>query len=141
MNATQMAPDQVLTNLTANPSFGRDSTLRILVLGSRIDPAGSPDLAQQPVIAGFHFAAIADLGPGLLAAVQPDLILSPLMAGPHDVIDVARRLTELGFVGRYRALAAALPQPEIILAEVRAIAPALDFDLFIVTADPSAPTN
>jgi hypothetical protein len=85
-----------------------------------------------PDVAGFHFAGIQDLSVDYLETLGPDVILSALMGERFDALDVARRLVELGFKGRYRAIAGALPNPLAIRAEVRAIAPDLDFDLFII---------
>lgn len=140
MSATQKAPGQTVAGLQQKGGAVPDSPLRVLVLGRR---AGVPGTAapSRPPIDGFHFAVVGDLCPDLLAAIDPDLILSPLMVGPHDVIDIARMLAELGFAGRYRALAVALPRPDIVMNEVRSVAPRLDFDLFIVGPGPNEATN
>jgi len=140
MKATRKAPGQTVASLSPNDGAASDAPLRVLVLGGGILPPDATAPSGQ-MIEGFHFAAIGDLGPALLYAINPDLILSPLMAGHHDVVDIARRLAELGFQGLYRALAVAVPRPEIILAEVRSVAPSLDFDLFIVGPGPNESTN
>lgn len=88
-----------------------------------------------PAIAGFHFAAFADVTDDLLRVIAPDLVLSALMGDEYDVIELARRLDFLAFVGRYRALTRHLPNPQLVLNEVRAAAPGIDFDLFDVDRD------
>lgn len=141
MTETREATRQARLRITTIDGAEGDQIMRVLVLGSRIEAAPPQIGAPRPALAGFHFAAVADLSPSLLAALRPDLILSPLLAGSHDVIDVARRLAELGYAGRYRALADHLPDPAIILTEVRLIAPALDFDLFLVNASLTSPSR
>lgn len=89
-----------------------------------------------PDVPGFHFGGLQDLTSGLLTQMSPDVILSALMGESFDALDVARRLSELDFKGRYRAIATSLPNPRAIMAEVRAIAPELDFDLFIIDSHP-----
>ncbi len=88
-----------------------------------------------PQLAGLDFIALADLDAALLDRLRPDIVLSALLGEDFDAMDVARRLATLGFQGRYRALTAALPAPGVVRAEVRAVAPGLDFDLFILAED------
>ncbi len=87
-----------------------------------------------PRIEGFRFAAFDELSADLLRDARPDLVLSALMGESFDALDLARRLDELGFRGRYRALTNPLPRPDDVRDEVRAAAPGLDFDLFVVNA-------
>lgn len=87
---------------------------------------------------GCHFACPEDIGWALLARLSPGLILSPLIFGRLDVLDLAGRLATLDYRGRYRAVSPPLPRPEVICAEVARQAPGLDFDLwFAEEADPS----
>ncbi|EPX86147.1 hypothetical protein ruthe_00956 [Rubellimicrobium thermophilum DSM 16684] len=85
-----------------------------------------------PEIEGFHFARFEDLSADLLHALKPDLVLSPLMGEDFDALDVAQRLDALGYAGRYRALTNPVPDPDAIRAEMRSVAPDLDFDLFVI---------
>jgi hypothetical protein len=87
-----------------------------------------------PAVEGFLFAPPEDLTPGFLDEQRPALVLSWLVDGGFDAIDVACRLAAGGFRGPYRALSAPLPNPDAIRHEVRAAAPGLDFDLLILTA-------
>jgi hypothetical protein len=85
-----------------------------------------------PNLEGFHFAGFSQIEPGLLERIDPEIVLSALMGQDFDAVDLARRLSEAGFRGRYRAVTTALPRPEAIKAEVRAAAPGIDFDLFVI---------
>lgn len=85
---------------------------------------------EIPKLSGFHFACFADVTNELMQAVSPDLVLSALIGDDYDVVDLARRLAALDFVGRYRALTSGLPNPRVVMSEVQAAAPGIDFDLF-----------
>lgn len=87
---------------------------------------------RLPLLSGFHFAGYGDVTAAALERIRPDVILSALFGSDFDALELARRLSELGFAGRYRALAMALPDPAVIRAEVWAVAPGLDFDLFLI---------
>jgi hypothetical protein len=85
-----------------------------------------------PNLDGFRFASFSDLGQEHLSDPKPEVVLSALMGEDFDAIDVARKLAELGYSGRYRALSNAIPGAETIREEVREVAPDLDFDLFLL---------
>lgn len=87
---------------------------------------------RLPDLHGFHFAGYADVTAEAMARIAPDVVLSALFAADFDALDLARRLAEIGFAGRYRALTMALPNPSVIRSEVAGVAPGLDFDLFII---------
>lgn len=87
---------------------------------------------MPPQIDGFHFAGFQDVTPELLAECNPDVVLSALMADRFDALDLARRLADAGYRGRYRAMTLALPNPDAVLAEVKAMAPEIDFELFVI---------
>ena len=88
-----------------------------------------------PSLAGFHFSSFADVTHELLQTTCPDLVLSALMGDDYDVVELARLLDSLDYAGRYRALTHHLPNPRVILNEVRAAAPGIDFDLFDLEYD------
>lgn len=77
----------------------------------------------------FEYIDLADLTVDLLERTKPAIILSPLVADSFDVIDIAARLAELGFEGRYRALSVQASDKKVIAAEVALVAPDLDFDI------------
>lgn len=80
----------------------------------------------------FTFVDIDDLNADIVNEHEPDIILSPLVGDDFDAVDVAVRLIELGFRGRYRAISDNLPDADLIRAEIRAFAPQLDFDLLLM---------
>ncbi len=101
------------------------SALRcVAVCGRDDDPvAEGPDL----VVLRFH-----DISAASLALHEPDVILSPLVSDAFDCIDLAHALAEAGFRGRYRAVAAHIPDPALVRREIRACAPGIDFDIILI---------
>lgn len=85
-----------------------------------------------PPLEGFQFIDIDELNVEMVNEKQPDIILSPLVADDFDAVDVAVKLIELRFRGRYRAIADDLPDADLIRQEVRMFAPQLDFDLLLM---------
>jgi hypothetical protein len=85
-----------------------------------------------PDLDGFRFASFAELDEQHLTDPVPDVVFSALMGESFDAVDVARRLAELGYAGRYRALSNAVPSSDTIRDEIRDVAPDLDFDLFLL---------
>jgi hypothetical protein len=83
----------------------------------------------------FQYASFGELTRDKLDHIAPQMILSPLVASEFDVIDLARHLQDIGYAWCYRVIAPNLPNADIIRAEVAAVAPIVDFDLF------QAPTN
>ena len=59
--------------------------------------------------------------------LAPRLILTPLLSSGFDALDFAQKLQQLGFKGRYRALVSHLPHETVIVREVNAAAPAINF--------------
>lgn len=84
----------------------------------------------------FAFLELSELNARLLEEHQPDIILSPLVGDNFDVIDVVTQLDALGYTGRYRAIAETAPDTAMILREVSAIAPEIDFDLLVMVENP-----
>ena len=75
------------------------------------------------------YISFCDLDHKILTEHAPAIILSPLVADTFDALDIAARLAELGFEGRYRALSTGNGDTKLIKAEVLATAPELDFDI------------
>ncbi len=88
-----------------------------------------------PPLEGFQFIELAELNADIVNEKQPDIILSPLVADDFDAVDVAVRLIELRFQGKYRVIADDMPDATLIRKEVRGFAPQLDFDLLLMSAD------
>jgi len=85
-----------------------------------------PDLPNGPdaIFASFH-----DIGAELIHHANPDVVVSPLMGGLFDAIELAELLDTLGFEGRYVVLAPPLPCPDIIRRDIIGAAPGLQIEL------------
>ncbi len=81
----------------------------------------------------FEFTEFEHLTQELLDFINPDIILSPLMADDFDVVEMADRLHALGYRGCYRAITSNIPNADMIRAEVRNHAPEVDFDLLMMS--------
>lgn len=104
--------------------------MSILVVGS-IDPWLEAN-REQLLIKDTVFCVFSDLTIDFIEEHDPDMIFTPLVTSQYDVMDLAIKLDNMGFEGPFRAICSPLPNPEIILAEIRFECPALDFDLIVV---------
>ena len=85
-----------------------------------------------PTLPNCHFAGIEQLDAALLNDLKPDFIVSALIGNSTDAVDIAERLTRLKYNGAYRAVVSThLPNTRVVLSEISAIAPDLDFDIFL----------
>ncbi len=105
----------------------RQGPVSILAVG---DPdewlRGGRSLPREDDIA---FVGFQDVTAELLAELEPSVVLSPLLANGFDCIDLAENLVAAGFTGRYRAVTQTLPNPHLVVREIRQLCPGLDFDL------------
>jgi hypothetical protein len=104
--------------------------IRMLVIGDLDQWQASGRLRGVP--AGCAYLDITQLNPFTLRRHAPDLILSPLLSGGFDAVDVAEKLNAARFRGMYRVVADNLPDADIIRSDIRAAAPDLDFDLLVL---------
>jgi len=65
-----------------------------------------------------HFTSLMALVGNVLHELNPAEVISPLISGGCDAHQVARRLSDLGFRGRYKVLTTALPRPDMVRAEI-----------------------
>ena len=88
-------------------------------------------MLEQAAPGAVHLsgARLIALPADIFAEIAPQLVLSPLVSGIYDAIDIATALAGLGYRGRYRALAHRLPRRDLILNEVRAACPTIRFDI------------
>lgn len=86
--------------------------------------------------AGARYGAIDE---ALLADLRPGLIVAPLSTAEFDILDLCERLEGLGYAGRLRAVTAALPNPAVVVAEIRGHCLTIDFDLIVL--GPPRPLN
>lgn len=73
--------------------------------------------------------SFSGLTPALLRRAAPAVVLSWLYARDHDAVDVARKLNEVGFTGRYRVSCRPLPRPGIVRRELMAICPGMTLEI------------
>lgn len=66
----------------------------------------------------------------LLKKFDPHFVVSPILTSGFDILDLGTRLWQLRFKGAYRVLTeVSLPNPGLVLREVRGHFPGLDVDL------------
>lgn len=72
----------------------------------------------------------AEVTAELLAEFDPHFVVSPIHTAGFDVVDLGERLWKLRYKGAYRVLTEApLPNPGLVLREVRAHCPGIDVDI------------
>jgi len=116
--------------LTQDPEIDSDaqgSGLLTLVIGDQT--TWKAEFSALPEIDGFRFIDIADLTGKVFEDFPATIVLSTLFAGNLDAIEIARKLSDLTFRGRYRVVADGLPKPDLIIREVAAVAPDIDFEI------------
>ena len=72
------------------------------------------------------------IGPDLLANLDPEIVLAPLITPGWDILDLAAILTEAGFAGTLLARCRALPSIDMVQAEIRDVFPGLEVRIQIV---------
>lgn len=110
------------------PTSRRSKRDQILAVG--LSPAQAESLPSR------LFGALADSTQSIeLDGLNNDrlssamVVLSPVVGPRFDAIDLAARLEEEGYCGRYIAFAPYLPDHAIVSREVAAVAPGLSFDI------------
>jgi hypothetical protein len=102
------------------------STGLTLVIG---EVGGHKSTRRQDSNAAVLFVKFWDLTSELLRVLKPSVVVSPAMCASFDCIELASFLSQNNFAGQYRASIDCLPNPHIILKEVRQQNPDLDFDI------------
>lgn len=113
---------------------GAETDGKVLIIGN-IARWTAQGRAASPC-STFQFSEIEQLTATILDDAVPTMVLSPLVGDDFDLMDVVEQLSALDFSGQYRVISYALPNPEMIRKEVRAVAPNLDFDLLVIPAEP-----
>jgi hypothetical protein len=80
---------------------------------------------------GVAFVSIEEVTERLIVLHAPTVVFSPVVARRFDCIDLATRLSQIGYLGPYRAIAKDLPRPELIEREVRQAFPNIDFAIVL----------
>ena len=84
---------------------------------------------QLPPVRTVRFVEFHEVTGLLLAETTPQLVLSPLLTRRFDCVDLAQRLAQLNYRGAYRAIDTGLPDPRMIVREIRMLVPMLDFEV------------
>ena len=80
-----------------------------------------------PDIELVRFDAVTET---LLQQFDPHFVVSPMLTPSFDILDLATALWEARFEGAYRVLTESpLPNPGLVLREVRHKCPGLDIDI------------
>ncbi len=102
----------------------RGTVLAVGDLAAWYGSGRSIDGRGHVVLAEFH-----EVTSDLLARVRPALVISPLLSRSFDCVDLAQVLGALDYRGKYLAVGSGLPNPGLIVREVRALVPRLDFEV------------
>lgn len=84
-----------------------------------------PDLSE-PTTA---FADFSEVTGELVEALEPQVVVSSVLGRNFDCVDLAERLADIGFRGCYRVIGHGLPQPDLVLREIRSLFPSLRVEL------------
>lgn len=106
-----------------------DSPMAAVILAVGDQMTGQDDALKFPDSNKIHYAAFAEVTAARLAALSPAIVVSPLMCHSFDCLDLATRLQELGYRGKYRVLAPNVTRPKMIRAEIAAQAPQVDVEI------------
>ena len=87
------------------------------------------------------FKQFGEINQSVLAELQPDVVVSPLLCRSFDFLDLAHVLCDFNFRGRYRVMIRKLPDPEIVLEEARALCPDLDIGFIVDQVSQSKMAN
>lgn len=124
-----MTKDQTTLRFAPQKARSPSSPTRVLVLAvgdtRKWDQAGN----LLPTGTQIAFAAIEDITEDFLTIIEPETIISPVLARSFDCADLAEQLHALRFRGRYRAISDDLPNPDLIRREICQLCPGLDFEI------------
>lgn len=67
-----------------------------------------------------------------LSKYKPEIVLSLLIDGKFDALEIAHNLSKAGYDGKYRIMCETLNYPEGVLAEIKAVAPAMDIEFVLL---------
>jgi len=83
-------------------------------------------ICQNARVTHLTFEALT---PEIMTVYQPDMVLSPVVSGRYDCLDVARWLSGVGFLGAFRIFGTFPNNPHVLLSELKASCPGLDIAL------------
>lgn len=105
----------------------------ILAVG---DTMQSDDNALKfPEFEKISYVGFLDVTSETLDRINPALILSPLLCNSFDCLELALRLQQLGYRGKYRVVAPTLTNPKMVKTEIKSQAPDVDFEIVTTNTD------
>lgn len=119
-------------NLIFGVGPGSEIGLRTTILAVGDVDEWTRHRGSLPVSGKLAFSSFEGITQELFQIINPEVVFSPILARGFDCIDLAQVLSSIGYPGRYRAIAAALPDPDIVKREIRSMCPGLDFDVIIL---------
>ncbi len=117
-------PDLTTSTDAATP----DEQIIIAIEPVDCDPASVPAGAR---IVKIPFRALTK---PFLVETKAALVMGPLVSQHVDAMQIAERLGELGFRGTLRVVGPALPNPGLVLREIRSASGSKDITVEVVTA-------
>ncbi len=115
-------------------AFGEDlesgramSAANVLAVGDTLSPG--LHAAVDPDGDSTTFASYSDVTPSLVDTLGPEVVVSLVLGSSFDCVDLAEKLSAMGFDGRYCLIAHGLPRPDLILREIRSLFPMLKVEL------------
>jgi len=106
---------------------GERTAMRVITVGEALADAMPLDQKGPPEVISPE-----DISAETLAALRPDVVLTPLVGAGFDCLDVALALSEAGYRARLRAVVRYVPNPGLVRREIAASCPGLDFDLIVL---------
>lgn len=113
----------------------QDNERMTLLVGEYAHAQGAGRI--MPTSSAVFYLDFKDLNADVFKAVNPDLVMSPVIASTFDCLELAQFLEQAGFAGQYRVMLDDIPRPEIICREIRHTHPKIDFD--VVHPKPTVP--
>lgn len=116
-------------DVTSALASTRVAETRILFV-SHVPGGRSGALARGRFGPGIEVVNFPAVTAELLAGFDPHFVVSPMLTPSFDILDLALVLSQLRYHGAYRVLTETpLPNPDLVLREVRLHCPGLDIDL------------
>ncbi|MCK0119921.1 hypothetical protein MWU61_05190 [Loktanella sp. F6476L] len=128
MSAQQLPRKKFLENLR-DRVIGEDRAVT-LVVGDVVK--WTTEGRTMPYVEDLTYVDFDQLSEDTIATIRPDVVLSPLVTDGFDAYQVTRFLASAAYKGRYRAISQTLPNLTMIRNEIRAVGPAIDFDIVIM---------
>ncbi|WP_341213190.1 hypothetical protein [uncultured Limimaricola sp.] len=101
----------------------------MLIVGQFAPSESRAKAAEAEALQNVRYCGFHRVTAELLERVQPSVIISSLMGPQFDAVDLALRLSMLGYGGPYRVLGTSVSDARMVRDEIRKVAPWLDFDL------------